>query len=480
MSITQNQKNGKFYYAFMIDKKRYHGACKGCTTRAQAEAFERKMWKTATELAPQKSAKGLIDNFKRELTGGTDILLESAFDVYMTKPARRHPGAMRQGVNRRRWEDFVAFMKATYPETVRLDQVTVAQGEAYIDYLRREGRFIQDVPCGKKDTDKRYTPKRTSLSNKTINEYHTIIKSVFSRLENDAGIVVNPFSFDPMKATTESRDIFIPEELTELDQNLATDSFCRPLFIIGANTGLSLGDVCTLRWDDIRTDDHGCFICRKRNKTEVMLEIPVLPAVKELLGELAADRAELDPSEQSPYVLPEHAAMYNSKNRTGVSYRIHKFLTKHGIVTTRETIGARRASIKDFHSLRHTFAYVAGVNHIPLSIVQAVLGHMSPEMTRHYQEHATRTDMSSFMKKLPSLMGDQSLLPARQPLLIESAEKTEQVDVSSLSPDEADKLFWRRKVEKILENLSVDELKSIVKQYGNQANSSQMMDSDQQ
>ena len=77
-------------------------------------------------------------------------------------------------------------------------------------------------------------------------------------------------------------------------------------------------------------------------------------------------------------------------------------------------------------------------------------------------------------------MGDQSLPPARQPLLIESSEKTEQVDVSSLSPDEADKLFWRRKVEKIFENLSVDELKCIVKQYGNQANNSQMVDSDQQ
>lgn len=81
---------------------------------------------------------------------------------------------------------------------------------------------------------------------------------------------------------------------------------------------------------------------------------------------------------------------------------------------------------------------------------------------------------------LPTLMGGQSLPPERQPLLVESTERTGQVDVSCLSPDEADKLFWRRKVEKILEKLSVDELKSIVKQYGNQANNSQMVDSDQQ
>ena len=204
-----------------------------------------------------------------------------------------------------------------------------------------------------------------------------------------------------------------------------------------------------------------------------------MPSVQSLFDELTAQRNELEPDKQSPFILPEHEEMYRT-NRCGVSYRINKFLTSLGIETTRETAGARRASVKDFHSLRHTFAYLAGVNHIPLSIVQAVLGHMSPQMTQRYQEHATREDKMVYMKTLPSLLGDRLLTKAEQAMLIASVGNTEQVNALSLSPEESDRMFWRRKVEKLLGKLSVDDLKSIVKQYGNQAPKSQKAESNQQ
>ena len=471
MSIRRRGK--EYHYEFMQSGRRYYGVCEGCTTQRKAQEYEQKVMAEIKDLAAQQSVKALIENRKRELTGGEDILLEGAFDNYLNKPAKRHPGKMRLGVNRRRWMDFVAFMKDKYPDVVRLDQVMRRHAEEYIDYLRTNGRFILEVACGKSDPDKSYVPKRNQLSDKTVNEYHTILKSVFARLASDAGIVSNPFDFEAMKAKTENREVFTMDELTLIDENLVKDPFCRPLFILGANTGLSLEDVCTLEWKNIRSEVQGEFIICERSKTNVRLEIPVLPAVHDLLTELKEKRETLAEDERSIYVLPEHERMYHSSNRAGVSYRINKFLTKLGIVITRETTGARRASIKDFHSLRHTFAYLAGVHHMPLTIVQAILGHMSPEMTRHYQEHASREDKTQFMSHLPALLGEHVLSEGRSALQMHPSSHLlpeaiqEHLDVvsreegSSLAEGD-DVEVLRRKAFELIKEMPADKLRMLV------------------
>ena len=102
--------------------------------------------------------------------------------------------------------------------------------------------------------------------------------------------------------------------------------------------------------------------------------------------------------------MPEHAKMYQT-NPSGISYRFKSFLEDLGIQTTRRVEGRSHAvSIRDVHSLRHTFAYLAGCYQIPLPVVQSILGHMSPEMTRHYQAHADREAKEKYLAKLPTLI----------------------------------------------------------------------------
>jgi hypothetical protein len=100
------------------------------------------------------------------------------------------------------------------------------------------------------------------------------------------------------------------------------------------------------------------------------------------------------------------------ENPSGISYRVKKFLEEEcGIVTTKHIEGRSRAvSIKDVHSLRHTFCYFAGVAGIPLVIVQSIVGHMTPEMTAHYMAHADIKTKRDMMKRLPSFT---KLLPVR-------------------------------------------------------------------
>ena len=63
-----------------------------------------------------------------------------------------------------------------------------------------------------------------------------------------------------------------------------------------------------------------------------------------------------------------------------------------GIKTTREVAErSRKASTKDFHSLRHTFIYklLTGDLLVALPIVQSIVGFVDERITRVYMDHAT-------------------------------------------------------------------------------------------
>jgi len=222
---------------------------------------------------------------------------------------------------------------------------------------------------------------------------------VFAKLKEDAGLLFNPFDFDMLENESSNRDAFSMEELHLIGKNLTP--FVRPIFIIGICTGMSEGDICLLRWSEI----HGNWICRKRKKTKVSLDIPILPPLQAFLKE------QCQVSGNFEFVLPEHAAMYQN-NPSGISYRFKQFLESLDIRTTRLTEGRSRASsVKDVHSLRHTFAYLAGCYQIPLPVVQSILGHMSPEMTKHYQAHADREAKEKYLAQLPDFLGSSSSRP---------------------------------------------------------------------
>lgn len=385
----------EYHYKFMQASKWYYGVCEGCTTERAAQVFEKSIRETSKKLSEQKSVGALVENFKRELTGGTNITLVEAFDLYMAKSRRKMPGVQQQATNRSQWEDFCSFMTDIYPENNKLDKVTRRHAEAYIKQLRDNGRHVQIIKFSRQYKEKSVTHSYQTqriLSSRTINAFHKTLKSVFSKLQEDAGILYNPFDFDMLDNDSENRDAFTPSELQLIGDNF--NDFVRPIFIIGICTGLSESDICLLRWSEI----HDGWITRKRRKTGAELDIPILPQLERFLKEQRLISGDYE------YVLPEHAVMYKA-NPSGISYRVKSFLESLGIATTRTAEGRGRASsIKDVHSLRHTFAYFAGCYQIPLLVVQSILGHMSPEMTKHYQSHADRQAKEKYLSQMPNFL----------------------------------------------------------------------------
>lgn len=399
---TSSGYTAEYHYDFSQGGKRYRGVCEGCSTKREAEDFEKKLRSNIKVAASQKNVKSLVEQFRDVLTGGTDILLADAYECSLAKPKKRTPSESLIRAKRSYWLDFVAFMTAKYPEIEKLTEVRPLHAEAYIQYLRDNGRFNKTISySGRVITKTRSYQAHSTLSAKTVNTYQQVLAEVFQLLQRDTGIIENPFAQIPMLTReAEGREAFTEEELVKIRDNM--DDFTGPLFTIAIATALREGDICTLKWSDI--DFRRETIIKRMRKTGHFVEIPILPPLKAYL-EQQREKGELAPEKYRDYVLPAHAAMYLS-NPSGVSYRIKTFLEKQcGIATTKVPDGRSRAvSVKDLHSCRHTFCYYAGLYGIPLTIVQSIVGHMTPEMTKHYSAHASMEAKREKMKQLPEFM----------------------------------------------------------------------------
>ena len=396
---TSKGETSEYHYRVMVNGKRYVGVCEGCLTKKDALAYEEERRKALSELAAQKSVKALVENFRDKLTGGSKVALKDAFELSLNKPSRRPQNPKQIGQKRSYWRDFLAYMAAKHPGAVNLADVTVAQAEEYVQQLRTGGRFDKTVKQGDKKADYQLAGQ---LSPGSANVFHGACREVFDKLANDAGLIANPFrAVQKTNAKPEARESFSEAELALIAKNLTP--FVKPIFVIGVTTGLREGDICTLRWDEV--DMAAGFVSRRTRKTGAMVEIPITPPLAAFLAEQWAV------SGTGEHVLPEHARMYLD-NPDGVAWRFKRFLEGLGIKTTRKIEGRGRVvSIKDVHSLRHSFCYFAGLHGIPLPVVQSIAGHMTADMTRRYQAHADREAKRKMMTMLPDLMA----LPGGEP-----------------------------------------------------------------
>jgi len=170
-------------------------------------------------------------------------------------------------------------------------------------------------------------------------------------------------------------------------------------------SGLRLGDCATLRWAEV--DLQRAIIRRVPNKTARRnpkpVIVPVHPVLLSLLGDPpAAQRAE--------YVLPETAALYAHRT-DAVTDMIQAHFKACKIKTHKPGTGpaskaGKRAVIEvGFHSLRHTFVSLCRESNAPLAVVESIVGHSNPAMTRHYT-HVGELAAGRAVAALPALMGD--------------------------------------------------------------------------
>ena len=180
-----------------------------------------------------------------------------------------------------------------------------------------------------------------------------------------------------------------------------------------------------LKWESV--DLENGFVSVNTSKTGEVAEIPLFPIL----------RTEIEKQpRKSRYIFPEAAAMYQ-KNASMLSHRFKRVLKDADIQTRIKREGSdRKASVKDFHSLRTTWITMALSAGVPMELVRRVTGHSTVNVVlKHYFRPGREVFRQKLENSLPQVLtGSPQVLPnpgkpnAKEVLLrlAESADKLEQ------------------------------------------------------
>ena len=179
------QRGSKYHFQFVKGGKLYSGVCEGCSTKREAEAYEKRMRDRQAAFAEQKSVDRLMERRRQEITGRAGIALADAFEESLKKPHRRAASVKVIEQKRSAWRDFVSFMAAKHPETTELAAVTPSQAEEYIAGLRTTGRFQREVKYQRSGRTVTTAAADGAPSNRTATLYQVVCTEVFNLLARE-------------------------------------------------------------------------------------------------------------------------------------------------------------------------------------------------------------------------------------------------------------------------------------------------------
>lgn len=390
------KRGANFYCRWIVNGKVFSKALRDSngepiSNRRDAEEAKTKFmapFTVADEASALESIAGKLEGRKAELIRLQDeqnpaLLISHAWTAFLASPNRPDSGEETLYQYECQFSAFVDWMKAKHAEAPAMRDVTKTIAEEYAASLNG-GRF----------------------SPNTYNKHLNLLTLVFRVLKNKARLITNHWEdIQRKRLITHSRRELTVDELRKVCQTAKGE--LQTLLALGIYSGLRLGDCATLRWGEV--DLAQKLIRRIPNKSARRNPKPVLLPIHPVLGDmLAATPAD----KRGEFVLPEAAATYQ-KRIDLLTDAVQSHYQSCGITLHRPGTGAKgkRAVIEvGFHSLRHSFVSLCRSSNVPLSVVESLVGHSNPSMTRHYT-HTGAVAANLAVAGLPSLIGNAQ--PAR-------------------------------------------------------------------
>lgn len=287
---------------------------------------------------------------------------------------------------------FTDWCKATHPEIRELRQITRKIAREFSEYIQAQS------------------------SPNTYNKYLTLLSAVWnalirheqSEVDEDeiniptpeeamqlARLTINPWAdIDkaPVAGSKTSKRALTLEELITVANHVTGEM--KTLFALGFYTGQRLKDCCLLDWGcvDLHMRRITFTPSKTKNSTGATSLVPIHNGLLTLLRDTPAEN-------RHGYVLPESAAQY-LQNDSEFDKRVNAIFEECGIARQVRQGENRAKCIVGFHSLRHTFVSLTANSGAPIEVIQSIVGHGNPAMTRHYL-HADDNALKKAIDVLP-------------------------------------------------------------------------------
>ena len=309
----------------------------------------------STGTADRALAERFLERILRPLgLGRTRLPLAEAWHRYEMSPNRRDVAHATMKSKRSTWMRFARWMEANHLEAGCLSEVTE---EAVAEYLA-------ELRCRHSAT--------------TYNNHVCTLREMFRLLAGPDDAAHDPWAAVRLRTDDSvSRRELSLDELERLHAAAAeAGPQWRLLFATGLYTGLRLGDCCRLAWANVDLARQTIQVVPEKTRRHAHGRPVTIPIHPRLLAELKALAADANRRGQD-YVNPAVAELYLNRN-----WELDDRLS--------------------FHSLRHTFVSLSANAGVPLAAVQAIVGHTSTAMTRHYY-HENEDALRRAVEAIPAI-----------------------------------------------------------------------------
>ena len=267
---------------------------------------------------------------------------------------------------------------------LRLDQVTYA----VIEDLKLQLSRKPARAAGKGDSDE----PREPLTAKTINNALTIVRRMLV-IARKRGLIQTVPEIDWLKVPPQEFDFLDFEEADRL--LAAVDAEWRTMVLVALRTGMRMGELIALRWQDV--DLVAGKITVRQN------------AVKGKIGTPKSGKArEIALSNEAVAALKGHRHLRGPLVFCTMDSHMLKYTElRHPLWRACRKAGLRMVQ---WHSLRHGFASHLVMRGVPLKAVQELLGHATIQMTMRYAHLAPQVtrDAVNLLDRPARSAGDKS------------------------------------------------------------------------
>ncbi|OGV48740.1 MAG: hypothetical protein A2X49_03970 [Lentisphaerae bacterium GWF2_52_8] len=345
----------------------------------------------------------------RKIISSSRLSIANAWDAFLASTQRPDSGKETLRKYSCFWQQFAVWLQKERPNIQAMAEVDATTVQSYFSTL-----------AGRK------------LSSAGFNGHRQALHLIFRILKTPGGLDENPVEDVAKRQKVEhSHKELTTQQVSALlavfdkpGLNLMHRDEMRVMFHIGIFTGLRLADCALLRWDCMNMTRR--LLSVMPLKTQRKGRTVVIPLHPSLEAELLNAQNWKD---DSGFVLPQVAQRYES-TPSGVQKDAVWIFEQAGMKTSANVKGRELAVNQfGFHSLRHTFVSICAKAGVPLPVVQSIVGHGNPAMTRHYI-HVGEESARQAIATLPH--GTPVLPPASTPLLDEVKQLIEQADEKTL------------------------------------------------
>lgn len=244
--------------------------------------------------------------------------------------------------------------------------------------------------------------QKKGLSPKTVSNTICLLRGILKYASHKENVVTGNLQSIQIKRSTKEMRVFSSKEQEKLCQYLYQHRNNRNIgILLCLFTGIRIGEVCALRWEDISLSEQTIYIHQTmqriqskntKNKTKIIVTTPksqcsirTIP-LPENLAKILAECSE----EQTGYFLTEDADKF-VEPRT-MQNHFKKVLKENSIDTA------------NFHVLRHTFATRCVELGFDIKSLSVILGHASVNITMNRYVHPSMNLKRENMQRLSELI----------------------------------------------------------------------------